>query len=77
MKLRLVGDVAKACAFVSYCGPFNSEFRAKLLQEYFHIDLISREIPVSEDLQLTQFLVDAATIGEWALEGLPSDDLSV
>jgi dynein heavy chain len=22
-------------------------------------------------------LVDAATIGEWALEGLPSDDLSV
>lgn len=50
LKLRLVGDVAKACAFVSYCGPFNSEFRSKLLNEYFHTDLISKEIPVSEDL---------------------------
>lgn len=36
LKQRLVGDVAKACAFVSYCGPFNSEYRSKLLDEYFH-----------------------------------------
>jgi dynein heavy chain len=77
LKQRLAGDVAKACAFVSYCGPFNSEFRAKLLEEYFHNDLIQKEIPVSEDLQLTSFLVDQATVGEWNLEGLPSDDLSV
>jgi dynein heavy chain len=26
-KQRLVGNVAKACAFVCYCGPFNAEFR--------------------------------------------------
>lgn len=36
LKQRLVGDVAKACAFVSYCGPFNSEFRTKLFEESFH-----------------------------------------
>lgn len=77
LKQRLTGDVAKACAFVSYCGPFNAEFRAKLLEEYFHPDIIAKEIPVSEDLQLTQFLVDQSTIGEWSLEGLPSDELSV
>jgi dynein heavy chain len=47
------------------------------LDEYFHQDLIDREIPVSEDLQLTQFLVDQATVGEWNLEGLPADDLSI
>lgn len=77
LKMRLVGDVAKACAFVSYCGPFNTEFRSKLLEEYFHNDIMTKEIPVSDGLQLTQFLVDAATIGEWNLEGLPSDDLSI
>ena len=77
LKQRLTGDVAKACAFVSYCGPFNAEYRAKLLGEYFHPDIIAKEIPVSEDLQLTQFLVDQSTVGEWNLEGLPSDELSV
>ena len=40
LKMRLTGGVAKACAFVSYCGPFNAEFRAKLLDEYFHNDII-------------------------------------
>jgi len=77
LKQRLVGDVAKACAFVSYCGPFNSEFRSKLLDEYFHNDIIAKEIPVSEGLKLTEFLVDDATVGQWNLEGLPPDDLSV
>ena len=77
LKQRLAGDVAKACAFVSYCGPFNFEFRTKLLDEYFHTDLIQKEIPVSEDLKLTEFLVDQATVGEWNLEGLPADELSV
>lgn len=39
--------------------------------------MVSKEIPLSDDLVLTDFMVDAATVGTWALEGLPSDDLSV
>jgi dynein heavy chain len=77
LKQRLVGDCAKACAFVSYCGPFNADFRNRLLDEYFHNDIMTKGIPVSGNLQLTEFLVDQATIGEWNLEGLPSDELSV
>lgn len=76
-KQQLVGDVAKACAFVSYCGPFNAEFRAKLLTDYFHNDIVQKEIPVSDDMDLNSFFVDTATIGEWNLEGLPTDDLSI
>ena len=52
LKLNLVGDCAKGCAFVSYCGPFNSEFREKLTEEYFSKDMIAREIPCSENLNL-------------------------
>lgn len=77
LKQKLVGDVAKACAFVSYCGPFNSEFRDRLMQEFFHTDIVSKGIPVSEELKLTEFLVDEAKIGEWSLQGLPADDLSI
>ena len=30
-----------------------------------------------QDLNLTTMLADNATIGEWALQGLPNDELSV
>ena len=57
-KKKLVGNVAKACAFVSYCGPFNSEYRRKLTIDYFENDLSNRGIPSADDLKLTEFLVD-------------------
>ncbi|EER20102.1 axonemal dynein gamma heavy chain, putative, partial [Perkinsus marinus ATCC 50983] len=74
---RLVGDVALSCAFVTFCGPFNSEYRDKLNTEYFLADTHQRKVPASEKMDLVGFLVDQGTVGEWALEGLPSDDLSV
>jgi dynein heavy chain, axonemal len=76
-KKRLAGDVAKACAFVSYCGPFNAEFRRRLLDERFHADIEAKEIPVSADMEVTSFFVDHEILGQWAMEGLPADDLSV
>jgi len=76
-KKRLVGDVAVACAFVSYSGPFNSEFRRILFKDYFMADCLKRNIPVSTNLELTKFLVDSGTIGEWNLQGLPTDELSI
>jgi dynein heavy chain len=76
-KIRLAGDVAKASAFVSYVGPFNSEFRNLLENDYFQGDLEAKNIPFSEGLKLTQFLVDESTVGEWNMQGLPNDELSV
>merc|ERR1719160_397822 len=74
---RLIGDTALVCGFVTFCGPFNSEFRDKLNYETFLNDTHSRGVPASERVNLVEFLVDQGTIGEWSLEGLPSDDLSV
>jgi len=72
---RLVGDVGCVCAFVVYCGPFNSEFRDKLFLA-FMADTKKRGVPAHEKIALVAFLADQGTIGEWALEGLPSDELS-
>ncbi|CAM9274876.1 unnamed protein product [Chrysoparadoxa australica] len=75
-KRRLVGDVAMACAFVGYCGPFNQEFRT-LLKERLLADLLHRSVPVTHCMDLTSFLVDVGTIGDWNREGLPTDPLSI
>lgn len=76
-RVRLIGDVALACAFVTFCGPFNAEFREKLNIEYFLADTQKRSVPASQQVDVVKFLVDQGTIGEWTLEGLPADDLSV
>jgi dynein heavy chain len=36
-----------------------------------------RNVPLTFGLDLVSFLVDEATIGEWNLQGLPKDDLSI
>ncbi|GMH97336.1 hypothetical protein TrST_g8180 [Triparma strigata] len=76
-KQKLVGDVGIACAFISYCGPFNQTFRGYIVKEKLLMDLRIRNIPVTLDLKLSEFLVDAGTVGDWSMEGLPSDPLSV
>lgn len=76
-KRRLVGNVSIATSFISYCGPFNSEFRNMLQIEYFTNDMRKKGIPCTPGLELTTFLVDDATMGEWNIQGLPKDDLSI
>ena len=76
-KRRLPGDCALACAFVSYAGPFNQDFRNLLSQDLFPADLAKRKVPVTENIDLTSFLVDRVVIGDWNSEGLPTDPLSI
>lgn len=76
-KRKLVGNASLACSFISYCGPFNSEFRYMLAQDYFVKDMKDKSVPVTPGLELTSFLVDDATVGEWNLQGLPKDELSI
>lgn len=73
---RLVGDVVLATGFLSYCGPYNQQYRAALITSWMHI-LTTRDIPFTKDLGITNMLVDSATVSEWTLQGLPNDELSV
>ncbi|ETO28516.1 dynein, axonemal, heavy polypeptide 5, partial [Reticulomyxa filosa] len=76
-KIRLIGDVALACAFVSYCGPFNQQYRKKILDEYFYLECVKMNIPVTRNLDVNKFLVDDSTVAEWNSQTLPKDDLSI
>uniref|UniRef100_A0A670ZDG8 Dynein axonemal heavy chain 5 n=1 Tax=Pseudonaja textilis TaxID=8673 RepID=A0A670ZDG8_PSETE len=73
---RLVGDVLLATAFLSYSGPFNQEFRNHLLTSW-QKEMKTRKIPFGNNLNLTEMLIDAPTVSEWNLQGLPNDDLSI
>ncbi|NWU79180.1 DYH5 protein, partial [Onychorhynchus coronatus] len=74
--IDLVGNVLLATGFLSYSGPFNQEYRNLLLQ-LWKKEMDNKKIPYSNNLNLTSMLVDNATVGEWNLQGLPNDDLSI
>lgn len=75
-KKRLVGDCAIGCAFVSYCGPFNQQYREHLINNKFTDDCEKRGVPVTTKLDVVSFLADVGTIGDWNMQGLPTDTLS-
>jgi dynein heavy chain len=73
---RLVGDVVLATAFLSYSGPFNQAFRVNLMNAWKN-NLKTNKIPYSGDVDIISLLVDNTTIGEWNIQGLPTDELSI
>lgn len=79
LKTELVGSVGLATAFISYCGPFSSIFRDRIAKEKFIKLLTDQKIPFTPNIYetLTGFLVDEATVGQWNLDGLPKDSLSI
>ncbi len=76
-KLKLVGDCLTGSAFLSYCGPFNSILRRKMIFETWKQDLIEKELPSKESFSLASFLTDEVVVARWASEGLPGDELSI
>jgi len=61
---RLVGDVVLATGFLSYCGPYNQEFRSGLIHSWMN-NLKSHAIPFTHDLNISNMLVDSGMVGQY------------
>lgn len=72
---NLPGDCLVATAFISYLGPFVTNYREKLVTSWLK-EIVEREIPVSSNFLIYNFMSDPTTIREWNIKGLPSDEFS-
>ncbi|XP_017772772.1 PREDICTED: dynein heavy chain 2, axonemal [Nicrophorus vespilloides] len=71
----LPGDCLLGTAFVSYLGPFVSNYRDDMIK-YWIQQIIELDIPSNPDFEIIKFLTDPTSIREWIIQGLPSDDFS-
>lgn len=58
---RLVGDVLLATGFLSYCGPYNQEFRSSLVQNWMKI-LTTQKVPFTAKLNIINMLIDNSMV---------------
>uniref|UniRef100_A0A672FP66 Dynein axonemal heavy chain 2 n=1 Tax=Salarias fasciatus TaxID=181472 RepID=A0A672FP66_SALFA len=69
----LVGDCLLAASFLSYMGPFLSNYREQLLATWMKEDL---EIPCTPGFSFSVFLAKPTVVRDWNIQGLPSDAFS-
>ncbi|CAK9199554.1 unnamed protein product [Sphagnum troendelagicum] len=73
---KLPGDCLVAAAFLSYAGPFATEYRDDLVNLVWISEVQKLEIPSSPNFTFVSFLSDAGDVREWNLQGLPADAFS-
>ncbi|XP_077326811.1 dynein axonemal heavy chain 2 [Lithobates pipiens] len=71
----LVGDCLLASAFLSYMGPFLSNYRDEILSIWIK-EVKEMLVPCSPEFDLSTFLSSPTMVREWNLQGLPSDSFS-
>eukprot|EP00595_Chromulina_sp_UTEXLB2642_P002193 CAMPEP_0196768326 /NCGR_PEP_ID=MMETSP1095-20130614/42615_1 /TAXON_ID=96789 ORGANISM="Chromulina nebulosa, Strain UTEXLB2642" /NCGR_SAMPLE_ID=MMETSP1095 /ASSEMBLY_ACC=CAM_ASM_000446 /LENGTH=520 /DNA_ID=CAMNT_0042137751 /DNA_START=817 /DNA_END=2376 /DNA_ORIENTATION=- len=74
--VTLPGDVMLAAAFTSYIGAFSYTFRQKLWKTIWLQDIISRDIPITANIDPLYILTNESQIASWQNENLPSDRMS-
>jgi len=72
---KLVGDCILAAAFMSYCGPFPSEYRDSLVSNWKSTIEVER-IPYTQKFEFSEFMAGQAVAREWQMNGLPTDKFS-
>lgn len=72
----VIGDVLLASAFVSYVGPFNKQFRDRIINENFVEFFKKNNIPMSPSANPLAVLTDEAEVAGWNNFSLPPDRVS-
>ncbi|EDQ90997.1 uncharacterized protein MONBRDRAFT_20211 [Monosiga brevicollis MX1] len=71
----LVGDCLMCAGFLSYLGPFISEYRARIVEQWRR-HIRDNNIPSDPDFSMTTLLAKATDVRFWNIQGLPSDQFS-
>lgn len=72
---QLIGDCILAAAFMSYCGPFPSEYRDSLILNWISC-VEMHNIPFTRGFDFADFMAGAAVARQWQINGLPTDKFS-
>lgn len=75
-KAMIVGDCLIAAGMISYSGPFSSQYR-EALEKLWRDSLIELNVKITQGVTMRQVVGNDLKIREWAVNGLPSDNLSV
>eukprot|EP01038_Epipyxis_sp_PR26KG_P005405 gene5405-7492_t len=76
-EVTIAGDVMLAAAFTSYIGAFGATFRLNLWKDVWLQDLVSRDIPLTPNIDPLWVLTSDSQTAVWQNEGLPADRISL
>ena len=72
----LIGDCMIAAGMVSYAGPFTADYREQL-ERLWRESVKKLGVKLTPNVTMKKVLGNDVTISQWAVAGLPSDNLSV
>lgn len=72
----IVGNSLVAAGMICYAGPFISQFR-EAMEELWRNKMKELYISITEKITMRQVLGKPVVIQQWAVAGLPSDNLSI
>ncbi|XP_074657783.1 dynein axonemal heavy chain 2-like [Tubulanus polymorphus] len=72
----LIGDCLVAAAFLSYTGPFLSNYRDEMVTQRWLAEIRKLEVPCDPDFNFCEFMVKPTQVRDWNIQGLPNDGFS-
>ena len=74
---ELIGNCLLVGAFLAYSSPFSYEIRQDLFHKQWKKHLNEKNILVTDNFQIQNFLSSNVEISEWTSQGLPTDEFSI